>query len=199
MTSEAKILSDNALDVLFRSARTYNSWTEQAVSDVQLQALYDLLRMGPTGANCCPARFKFVSSGDAKEKLKPLLAEGNVEKTMSAPVTAIIAYDLEFYEELPKLFPHTDAKSWYTGNSELAERTAFLNGTLQAAYLIMAARSLGLDCGPMAGFDAEGVKEAFFAGENVKVNILCNIGYGDEEGLHPRSPRLEFDEVCEIL
>lgn len=199
MALDSEILNDKALDTLFRSARTYSTWTDDEVTDVQIRAIYDLLRMGPTGANCCPARFKFIRSEEAKDKLKPALSEGNVEKTMSAPLTAIIAYDLEFYEHLPKLFPHADAKSWYVGKEKFIEKTAFLNGSLQAAYLMLAARSLGLDCGPMAGFNAKAVKDAFFPDDSVVVNILCNIGYGTQEGLHERGPRLEFDEVCEVL
>lgn len=194
-----QILSDDALDTLFRNARTYNTWEDRAVSDVLLQAVYDLMKMGPTSANCSPARLKFVKSDEARQRLKPHLAEGNVEKTMTAPVTVIIANDLEFYEHMPKLFPHTDAKSWFVGNDDLIESTAMRNGTLQGGYLIMAARSLGLDCGPMSGFDAEGVKKEFFPDDNVEINFLCNLGYGKGDDLFPRSPRFDFGEVCEIL
>lgn len=193
------ILDDASLDQLFRTARTFSAWKKGMVSDVMLRALYDLLSSGPTAANCCPARFVFVRSETEKARLKPFLAEGNVEKTMTAPVTAIVANHLEFYESLPKLFPHTDARSWFVGNDDLIRQTAFRNGSLQGAYMILAARSLGLDCGPMSGFDAQGVKDAFFPGEPVEVNFLCNIGIGDPESLHPRSPRFAFDEVCRIL
>lgn len=199
MKETDKILSDEALDTLFREARTYNKWQDRDVSDVVLQALFDLLKMGPTAANCCPARFVFVKSAGEKEKLRPLLSEGNVDKTMSAPVTALIAYDLQFHEQLPKLFPHTDARSWYAGKDAFIQESAFRNGSLQGAYMIMAARSLGLDCGPMSGFNAKGVKEVFFADQDVTVNFICNLGYGDSEGLHPRLPRFDFDEVCQII
>ena len=193
-------LDQEALDTLFVKARTHNAWRDKDVSDELLHKLYDLVKYGPTSANCCPARFVFVKSDEAKEKLRPHMAEGNVEKTMKVPVCAIIAYDLEFYEHLPKLFPHTDAKSWFVGNDDLIKDTAFRNGTLQGAYLILAARSLGLDCGPMSGFDADGVKNAFFPGEeNIKVDFLCNLGYGDASKLFPRSPRFGFDEVSEIV
>ncbi len=199
MTRE-KIISDEAMDVLFRDARTYNEWQEKEVSDVVLQAMFDLLKMAPTSANCSPARFVFITSDEARERLKPHLAEGNVDKTMSAPVTAIIANDHKFYDHLPKLFPFTDAKSWFEGNQALIDATAMRNGTLQGAYLMMAARSLGLDCGPMSGFDVDGVKEAFFPGEdNIQINFLCNLGYGDATNMHSRAPRFEFADVCKII
>ena len=184
---------------MFRDARTQNEWQDQEVSDVLLQAVFDLAKMGPTSANCSPMRLLFLKSKEAKEKLRPALIEGNVAKTMAAPVTAIIGYDLEFHEHLPKLFPHTDARSWFVGQDALIESTAFRNGSLQGAYLIVAARSLGLDCGPMSGFDNAAVDAAFFAGTKVKSNFLCNLGYGDPKGLFPRSPRFEFDEACKIL
>lgn len=199
MTEESRILSDKALDTLFREARTYNGWKEKDVADTLVKAVYDLMKWGPTSANCSPARFLFVKSPEAKKRLKPHLMEGNVEKTMQAPLTAIIANDLEFYEELPRLFPHTDAKSWFEGKPDFIKETAMRNGTLQGAYFIMAARALGLDCGPMSGFDQQGVRDEFFKDRDVEVNFLCNIGYGDPESLFPRSPRLEFDEACEIL
>ena len=157
------------------------------------------MKWGPTSANCSPARFKFVKSKEAKQTLKPLMAEGNVDKTMAAPVTVIIANDKEFYEHLPKLFPHTDARSWFAGKEKAIEETATRNGTLQGAYLMLAARSLGLDCGPMSGFDKQGVKDAFFPDDNVEVNFLCNIGYGDPDSLFDRSPRFDFEEIAEIL
>ncbi|HZS84827.1 MAG TPA: malonic semialdehyde reductase [Stellaceae bacterium] len=194
-----KILDDAALDLLFRAARTQNKWQPRPVSDTLLRAVWELAKMPPTSANCAPARILFVKSPEAKEKLKPALSEGNRDKTMQAPVTAIIGYDLEFYEKLPFLFPHTDARSWFAGKPELIRTTAFRNGTLQGAYLIMAARALGLDCGPMSGFDNEMVDAAFFPDGKVKSNFLCSIGYGDPAGVMPRSPRFSFEEACRIL
>ena len=193
------ILNDAGLDLLFRDARTQNDWQDQDVSDVLLQAIFDLAKMGPTSANCSPLRVLFLKSKDAKEKLRPALTEGNLAKTMAAPVTAVIGYDLDFYEHLPKLFPHTDARSWFVGQEEKIESTAFRNGSLQGAYFIIAARALGLDCGPMSGFDNAKVDAAFFAGTRIKSNFLCSLGYGDPKGLFPRSPRFEFDEACKIL
>ncbi len=197
--TDGKILSDKDLDILFREARTFNKWKDQEVSDTLLQAVYDLVKFGPTSANCSPARIVFVKSDAAKARLKPLLDEGNVEKTMAAPVCAIIGHDMEFYEHLPQLFPHTDAKAWFVGNDEKIKDTAERNGTLQGGYFILAARSLGLDCGPMSGFDQAGVDKEFFAGTKVKSNFLINLGYGDASDMFPRSPRFDFDEVCEIL
>lgn len=191
-------ISDEALDQLFRSARTQNKWQKKPVSPTLLQAVYDLMRMAPTSANCSPARIVFVTSDAGREKLKPFLLPNNVAKVMEAPVTAIIGHDLEFYEKLPKLFPHADARSWFKGNDKLAETTAFRNGSLQGAYLIMAARALGLDCGPMSGFDNAGVDQAFFAGTTIKSNFICCLGYGDPSGVFPRSPRLSFDEACQF-
>ncbi len=191
-------ISDEALDQLFRSARTQNKWQKKPVSPTLLQAVYDLMRMAPTSANCSPARIIFVTSDAGREKLKPFLLPNNVSKVMEAPVTAIIGHDLEFYEKLPKLFPHADARSWFKGNDKLAETTAFRNGSLQGAYLIMAARALGLDCGPMSGFDNAGVDQAFFAGTTIKSNFICCLGYGDPSGVFPRSPRLSFDEACQF-
>ncbi|MFD0985636.1 malonic semialdehyde reductase [Methyloligella solikamskensis] len=192
-------LDEAALDQLFHAARTHNAWLDKEVPDELLHQLIDIVKMGPTSANTLPARFVFVKSPEAKEKLKPLLSEGNQEKTMQAPVCAIIAHDLEFYERLPEQFPHTNAKSWFEGKPEKIQETAFRNGTLQGAYLIIAARALGLDCGPMSGFDAKGVDEAFFAGTPYKANFLCNIGYGDDSELMPRSPRPDFDDIAEIV
>jgi nitroreductase len=194
----ADALKDNELDTLFRKARSHNGWQDKPVSDELLNQLYDLLKWGPTSANSCPARFVFVKSDEAKEKLKPALAEGNVEKSMSAPVVAIIAMDMEFYENLPRLFPHTDAKSWFEGKPEKIKETAFRDSTLQGAYMILAARSLGLDCGPMSGFDNAKLDAAFFPDGKVKSIFICAMGYGDESKLYPRGPRLEFDEVCRI-
>ena len=191
-----KILSDEALDLLFRSARTHNAWQDRAVSDTLLEALYDLAKMGPTSANCSPMRLVFVKSQSAKERLMPALLEGNRAKTMAAPVTVIIGYDTEFYERLPALFPHADAKSWFVGNDDLIESTAFRNGSLQGAYVMLAARALGLDCGPMSGFDNEEVDRLFFPDGKVRSNFLCNLGYGDPAGLFPRSPRLGFEDAC---
>ncbi len=192
-------LNDQALDQLFRTARTYNGWLDKPVTKVQLEAIYDLTKWAPTSANCSPMRVIFITSDEAKERLKPYLAAGNVDKTMTAPVTAIFAFDKEFYEHLPKLFPHTDAKSWFVGNDALIEETAWRNGTLQAGYMTMAIRAMGLDCGGMSGFDREGAKEEFFKDRNVEVNFLCNIGYGDPGSIFDRSPRFDFDEVCTIL
>ena len=195
----SEMLSDTALDQLFRSARTYNAWLEREVTDAQLHRLYDLVKFGPTSANSSPMRLVFVKSDAAKAKLSPFLSEGNRAKTLAAPVTAIVANDHAFHEKLPQLFPHADAKSWFDGNQPLIDTTAFRNATLQGAYLILAARALGLDCGPMSGFDNAGVDAAFFAGTAVKSNFLVNLGYGDaSRDLFPRSPRLSFDEACTI-
>jgi len=192
-------LAEAALDQLFRTARTFNAFLPREVTDEQLHALYELAKFGPTSANSSPMRLVFVKSAAAKEKLKPFLSEGNRAKTMAAPVTAIVANDHAFYEKLPQLFPHADARSWFVGNQPLIDTTAFRNATLQGAYVIMAARSIGLDCGPMSGFDNAGVDEAFFAGTTIKSNFLINIGYGDSSrDLFPRSPRLPFDEACRI-
>lgn len=190
---------DATLRQLFLDARTHNAWQLKEVPDSLLHQLVDTLKMGPTSANCSPARFVFVKSKEAKERLKPFLSEGNRDKTMQAPVCAIIGYDLEFYEQLPKLFPHTDARSWYAGKPEKIKETAFRNGALQGAYLILAARLLGLDCGPMSGFDNAGVDNAFFAGTSIRSNFLCNLGYGDPAGLKQRSPRLSFAEMAKIV
>ncbi|WP_233839871.1 malonic semialdehyde reductase [Dyella sp. 2HG41-7] len=192
-------LAEAALDQLFRTARTYNAFLSKEVTNEQLHALYDLAKFGPTSANSSPMRLVFVKSAAAKEKLKPFLSEGNRAKTMAAPVTAIVANDHAFFEQLPKLFPHADARSWFAGNQALADTTAFRNATLQGAYVIMAARALGLDCGPMSGFDNAGVDQAFFAGTTIKSNFLINIGYGDaSRDLFPRSPRLSFDEAARV-
>lgn len=193
-------LSAAALDQIFREARTYNAFLPREVSDAQLSAMYDLAKMAPTSANASPARIVFVKSQQAKATLGPILSEGNRAKTLAAPVTAIVATDHAFYEHLPKLFPHADARSWFAGNQALSEITAFRNGTLQGAYLIIAARALGLDCGPMSGFDNAQVDAAFFANTTYKSNFLINIGYGDaSRDLFPRSPRFDFAEVCSIV
>jgi 3-hydroxypropanoate dehydrogenase len=193
------VISDDALDQLFRNARTQNKWQDRPVSPTLLHALYDLLRMGPTSANCSPARFVFLTTDKARERLKPHLLPSNVSKVMTAPVTVIIGHDLAFYEKLPQLFPHTDARSWFVGNETLIQTTAFRNGTLQGAYLIMAARAVGLDCGPMSGFNNAGVDQEFFANTTIKSNFICGLGYGDPSGVFARSPRLSFDEACKIV
>ncbi len=192
-------LDSTALDQLVLTARTHNGWLDRAIEPALLQQLYDLVKMAPTSANCSPARFVFVQSKAAKEKLKPALSAGNLDKTMSAPVTVIVANDPKFYDKLPYLFPHTDARSWFTGSAQVAETTAFRNGTLQVAYLILAARALGLDAGPMSGFDAAKVDEAFFKDSGWRSNVLVNLGYGDADKLFPRSPRLPFDEACQVV
>ncbi|WP_421861894.1 malonic semialdehyde reductase [Parvibaculum sp.] len=193
-------LGDEALDVIFREARTHNAWKDEPVSDETLKQLYELMKWGPTSANMSPARIIFVKSKEAKEKLAPALTEGNLKKTMAAPVTAIIGYDVKFYERLPELFPHApEAKTWFNWSDEWAEMNAFRNGSLQGAYFMIAARSLGLDCGPMSGFDLNKVNELFFAGTNIKSNFLCNLGHGDPAGLFARSPRLSFDDACSIV
>jgi 3-hydroxypropanoate dehydrogenase len=195
----SEMLSEAALDQLFRSARTFNAWQPKEVSDAQLHQLYELAKFGPTSANSSPMRLIFVKSKEAKEALSPFLSEGNRAKTLAAPVTAIVGTDHAFYEKLPHLFPHADARSWFEGNQPLIDVTAFRNGSLQGAYVIMAARALGLDCGPMSGFDNAGVDATFFAGTAVRANFLINIGYGDaSRDLFPRSPRLPFDEACRI-
>ncbi len=191
-------LTDSAMDQLFREARSYNSWSSQPVSDALLHALYELMKWGPTAANSCPGRIVFVKSEEAKQRLKPCLAEGNVEKSMSAPVVAIIGMDMEFYEQLPKLFPHTDARSWYVGKPAAIEENAMRNSTLQGAYLMLAARALGLDCGPMSGFDKAAVETTFFPDGKVKANFICALGHGTTEKLHTRGPRLSFAETCRI-
>ena len=186
------------LATLFTEARTHHGWREEPVTDATLRALYDLAKMGPTSANCSPARFVFVRTRAGKEKLRPALSSGNLEKTMTAPVTVIVAYDAAFYEALPQLFPHTDARSWFTSSPALAEETAFRNGTLQGAYLIFAARALGLDTGPMSGFDRAKVDEAFFAGTTWKSNFLVNVGIGDPTKIFARLPRLAFEQACRL-
>jgi 3-hydroxypropanoate dehydrogenase len=192
-------VDETALRQAFLDARTQNAWQKKDVPDSLLRELLDIVKMGPTSANCQPARFVFVKSVEAKEKLKPFLSEGNREKTMQAPVCAIIGFDLEFYEQLPKTFPHKDMRSAFVGKPDKILETAFRNGTLQGAYLIVVARLLGLDCGPMSGFDNAGVDQAFFAGTSIKSNFLCNLGYGDPSGLKERLPRLGFDEIAKVL
>lgn len=193
-------LDDTALKQLFLEARTHNAWMPREVSDATLRELVDIVKMGPTSANCSPMRLLFIKSPSAKARLKPFLSSGNRDKTLAAPVTAIVAHDLKFYDQLPHLFPHNkDARSWFTGSEEVARTTAFRNGTLQGGYLILAARALGLDCGPMSGFDNGGVDKEFFPEGQVKSNFLCNLGYGDPKGLFARSPRFSFDDMAKVL
>jgi 3-hydroxypropanoate dehydrogenase len=193
-------LDEHALGQLFWQARTHNKWQDRDVADEVLRQLVDVMKWGPTSANSLPARIVFVKSQEAKARLKPFLMAGNVAKTMAAPVCAIIGYDLQFYDHLPRLFPAApDARSWFTGSAAAAETSALRNGSLQGGYFILAARALGLDCGPMSGFDNGGVDAAFFAGTEVRSNFLCNLGYGDPAGLHPRGPRLGFDEIAKIV
>jgi len=194
----ADALPDAALDQLFRTARTQNAFLDKPVEDSQLRALYDLMKWGPTAANMTPVRLVFVKSQEAKAKLAPALSEGNLAKTMAAPVTAIIGVDQDFHEKLPYLFPHADAKSWFDGPREGRHVAALRNGSLQGAYLILAARALGLDAGPMSGFDNAKVDAAFFAGTAIHSNFLVNLGYGDPAGVFPRLPRLSFDEAARI-
>jgi 3-hydroxypropanoate dehydrogenase len=192
-------LDDRSLDIIFREARTHTEWLDKPVSDTLLHQVYDLMKWGPTSGNCSPARIVFVRSAAAKQRLLPTMSPGNEEKTRTAPVTAIIAHDMEFYEKLPQLFPHTDARSWFAGNQPLIDTSAFRNGTLQGAYLIIAARALGLDAGPMSGFDNARVDKEFFSDGKVKSNFMINLGYGDHAKLFPRNPRLPFAEAAQIL
>ena len=194
------MLDSTALDIIFRTARTYRAWDGRPVEDATLEAIYELMKWGPTTSNTSPARIVFVKSPAAKERLRPALDAGNVVQTMAAPATAIVAFDIEFYEKLPKLAPHTNARSWFADEPEESLRTTALrNGSLQGAYLVIAARALGLDCGPMSGFDNAKVDAEFFAGTPVRSNFLCNLGYGDPSKLRPRAPRLSFDEACSIV
>jgi 3-hydroxypropanoate dehydrogenase len=195
-----RALDANGLDLLFREARTHNGWLDREVTDDELKAAFDLMKMGPTSANCSPARIVFLRSPEAKEKLRPALSSGNLAKTMAAPVVALFAYDLKFNEKMDFLFPHQKgAGAWFTSSEALALETAFRNGTLQAAYFMIAARAIGLDCGPMSGFKDNLVNEAFFAGTSLKCNFICNLGHGDPASVFVRSPRLAFEEACEIL
>ncbi len=187
-------------DILFREARSHNAWQDKPIPDETLHELFDLLKWGPTSANCSPARFLFIRTKEGKERLAPALSSGNLAKTMAAPVTVIVAYDPKFHEKLPQLFPHNpDAASWFTSNESLAATTAFRNGTLQGAYLMLAARALGLDCGGMSGFDNAKVDQEFLSGYGWRSNFLVNLGYGDPAGLFNRHPRLAFDEACVLL
>ena len=193
-----EILSDRGMDLVYREARTHRHWLDKEVSDVLLEAIYDLAKMAPTSANCSPLRVVYLRSADAKERLKPTLDKGNVDKTMAAPVTAIVAYDLGFHEQMTILNPRVDAQAWFGGKEDLVLETAIRNGSLQGGYFILAARALGLDCGPMSGFDNAAVDREFFPSNSWKSNFLCNLGYGDHEKLHPRLERLQFDDVCRI-
>lgn len=193
------MLEQDALDRLFTEARTHYTWRPDPVTDDELRRLYDLIRFGPTSANSSPARFLFLRTPEAKERLRPALSTGNVDKTLTAPVVTIVAHDPAFFEHLPTLFPHADARAWFAGNEALAADTAFRNGTLQGAYLIMAARAIGLDTGPMSGFDNARVDEIFLADRGWKSNFLLNLGHGEPSGLFPRAPRLDFDEACALL
>jgi len=183
---------------LFTQARTQNGYLDTPVADDTLRALYDLLKWGPTSANCCPARFLFVRTPAGKERLLPCVSQGNQEKVRQAPVTALIGMDMAFYDQLPKLFPHTDARSWFTSSPAKAEETAFRNSSLQGGYFILAARALGLDCGPMSGFDPVKMDAAFWAGSTVKTNFICTLGQGDVSKVQPRNPRLSFEEACRL-
>lgn len=199
LPAAAARLSEPALNQLFRDARTHSFWQPKAVSVDTLREVYDLARMGPTSANTSPARFVFVTTADAKQRLLPAMTPGNVDKTSAAPVVVLIAHDVEFYEHLPRLFPQVDARSWFVGNTSLIDATAFRNSSLQGAYFMLAARALGLDCGPMSGFDPAKINEEFFPDGKWKVNFICNLGYGEPGKLFPRNPRLSFDEACRIV
>ena len=192
-------LDDRSLDLLFRNARTHNGWKDKPVSDELIKQLYELMKWAPTSANASPARLVFIKSAAAKQRLLPAMISGNEEKTRTAPVTVIVAQDQEFYEKLPQLFPHTDARAWFAGNQTLIDTTAFRNATLHGASLIIAARALGLDAGPMSGFDNAKVDAEFFSGTKIRSNFLINLGYGDATKLFPRGPRLTFDESSRIF
>ncbi len=197
--SDRPVIDDSACDLLFREARSHNGWLDKPVADETLRAAFALTKMGPTSANCSPMRIIFIRTPDEKKKLEPCVSGGNFEKTMSAPVTAVIANDFEFYEHFDFLFPHDDARSWFTGNQTLIDTKAMRNGSLQGAYFMLACRAVGLDCGPMSGFENEMVDAIFFAGTKIRSNFLCNLGYGDPSALFPRSPRFAFEEVCTLL
>jgi len=193
------MLSNSSIERLFTKARSQNGWLKKDITDDHIHQLYDLLKFGPTSANCCPARFTFIRTKEAKERLKPYLDSGNINKSMSAPTVVIISYDVEFYQKLPFLSPHNNAISWYEGKEQKIKSTAELNATLQGAYFIIAARSIGLDCGPMIGFNKEKLNQEFFPNKKIKSIFICSIGYGDDTKVRPRSPRLDFEEACEIL
>jgi 3-hydroxypropanoate dehydrogenase len=193
------MLNQEALDTLFIQARTHNVWLDKPVTNGQLREIYELMKWAPTSANCSPARIAFVKSPEAKARLSACMDKGNADKVKAAPVTAIIGMDMAFPRKLPQLFPHANAQAWFSGNDKKIEETAFRNSSLQGAYFILAARAIGLDCGPMSGFDAEKVNAAFFVGTQVKANFICSIGYGDHEKLMPRLPRLTFEASCAIV
>ena len=192
-------IQQEALDKIFLKARTHSTWLEQPVEDDLLRKIYDILKMGPTSTNCCPARFIFVKTKGEKQKLADCASSGNKEKILKASITLIIAHDMEFYEKLPKLAPHVDARSWFANNPKLIESTAFRNSSLQGAYFIIAARALGLDCGPMSGFDNDKLDQVFLYGTKWKSNFICSFGFGDSSKVHDRAPRLDFDEACKII
>ena len=195
-----ELLSNEGQELIFRNARSHSYWLDRPVDDGLLRQVYDLTKMGPTSANMCPLRVVFVKSREAKERLKPALDAGNVNKVMTSPVTAILGMDIHFYEQMPRLFPHADARSWFKDLPEpVLEYIALRNSSLQGAYFMLAARSLGLDCGPMSGFNNAKVDAEFFAGTSIKSNFLCAVGYGDASKLHPRSPRLTFEEACQVV
>jgi 3-hydroxypropanoate dehydrogenase len=197
--TDGKPLDDQALDKLFRTARSYNGWQDKDVPDEWIHKIYDLMKWGPTSGNSCPLRIVFVRTKEAKEKLKPLLAKGNQDKTMEAPVIALFAMDRKFFQYAGKLAPHVNVEAWYVGKDEANKETANLNGTLQAAYFMLAARSLGLDCGPMSGINAPGIKDAFFPDLDGEVKFVCSLGFGRPETLYPRAQRLDFDEVAKFV
>ncbi len=196
LREQANMLDDAGLDLLFREARSHNGWLQRSVNNMLLRRLWELVRYAPTAVNGMPARMVFINSADGKRRLRPCLNQGNVEKVLSAPVTVIVGYDAAFWEQLPKLFPHADVRAMFSENAEVAELTAFRNSSLQGAWLMLAARALGLDCGPMSGFDCERLDREFFAGTSIRSNFLCNLGYGDKDKLYPRLPRLSFEEAC---
>ncbi|MEM9403840.1 MAG: malonic semialdehyde reductase [Pseudomonadota bacterium] len=198
LQSRYRPLEPDHLDILFRGARSHNGWSDRAVEAHTLRELFDLVKMGPTSFNCSPARFVFITSEEGKARIKPALVEQNVEKSLSAPVLVIVAHDLAFYEHFPKLLPIRDVRPMFEGKPELIESTAFRNGTLQGAYLMIAARALGLDCGPMSGFNNQVVDDTFFAGTQIKSNFLCALGHGDPTKVFPRLPRFDFEEACQI-
>jgi 3-hydroxypropanoate dehydrogenase len=199
-TEVGEVMNNEGLDLIFRNARTHNGWLPKLVEDELLRKVYDLAKMGPTSANMCPMRVVFVKSPQAKERLKPALDPANLAKTMAAPVTAILGMDVHFFDQLPKLFPHADARAWFKDKPEpVLEYIALRNSSLQGAYFMLAARALGLDCGPMSGFDNAKVDAEFFPGTSVKSNFLCNLGHGDPSKLFPRLPRLSFEEACSVV
>ena len=199
LKDNAEVLSNSQLDLLFGEARSMNGWIHKDVSNETLEQLYSLAKMGPTSTNCCPARFTFIKSSEQKELIKEALLPNNVDKCMSAPVIAIIGYDLDFSDHMTQLFPHMDIAPMYKGNAEMNLSTAFRNSTLPGAYMMIVARALGLDCGPMSGFNNELVDDIFFKDTNIKSNFLCCLGYGDPSKIFMRLPRFEFDEVCKIV